>query len=262
MSNVRGIGSAFFTAAYTRSHAIDNASGWQEPSAAVPAYQHDAFRANSDFDVRQRFVLSGGWELPFQKLGGPKKLTSGWSLFPIFSVTGGLPFSISAGATATTRFGPGPSGDGTPGEVHPNLVTNGVQTFDASMTRTLQVPTSTSNPALVTRSGHSYFDPNDFNVPAQWLDVTYNPTPAQATFGSLGRNSIFGPRIVNFDLSLEKKTSFLSERVTAAFRAEFFNVLNHAEYMSPSNSINSGLFGLITSTRDPRIGQLALRVMF
>jgi hypothetical protein len=262
MSDVHGMGAAFFTASFTWSHAIDNASGWQQPTSAVPAYAHNAFRGNSDFDVRQRFVLSGGWELPFAKLGGPKKLTSGWSLYPIFSVTAGLPFSISAGATATARFGPGPSGDGTPGEVHPNLLTNGVEIFSAALSQSLQVPTSTSNPALVNRNGHFYFDPKDFGVPAQWLDVAYNPSASQVTFGSLGRNSIVGPGTTNFDLSLEKKTAIFHERVQTVFRAEFFNVLNHAEYTNPSTAINSSLFGLITSTRDPRIGQLALRVMF
>jgi hypothetical protein len=141
-------------------------------------------------------------------------------------------------------------------------VTNGVQVFSASESQTLSVPSSTSNPTLVTRSGHFYFDPKDFNVPAQWLDVTYNPTAAQVTFGSLGRNSIIGPGTVNFDLSLEKRTSFFGERVKTAFRAEFFNILNHAEYNAPTTSINSALFGLITTTRDPRIGQLALRIMF
>ena len=126
----------------------------------------------------------------------------------------------------------------------------------------MQVATSTSNPALLSRTGHFYFDPKDFSVPAQWLDVTCNLTATQVTFGTLGRNSIVGPDTVNFDLSLEKKTSFFGERLKTAFRAEFFNALNHAEYNAPSNSINSNLFGLLTTTRDPRIGQLALRLMF
>ncbi len=262
MADVHGFGSLFFTASYTWSHMIDNASGWQQTTSSVPAYDLIEFRGISVFDVRQRFVLSGGWGLPFDKLGGPKKLTSGWTLYPIFSDTAGLPFSISAGATATSRWGPGPSGDGTPGEVHPNVVTNGVPLYSASLTQTLQVPSSTSNTTLVTRSGHFYFNPNDFNVPAQWLSVAYNPTPAQVTFGTLGRNSLVAPGDVNFDLSLEKKTAFFGERLQTAFRAEFFNVLNHAEYNAPSTSINSTLFGMITSTRDPRIGQLALRIMF
>jgi hypothetical protein len=262
MGDTRGLGAMFFTVSYTWSHAIDNGSGWQQASSAVPAYNHNAFRANSDFDTRQRFVLSGGWELPFAKLGGPRKLTGGWTLYPILSDTAGLPFTISAGATATTRWGPGPSGDGTPGEVHPNLTTNGVPIYSASLVQTLQVPTSTSNPTPVPRSGHFYFNPNDFTVPAQWLSVAYNPTAAQVTYGQLGRNSIAGPGIFNFDLSLEKRTSFFGERLNTAFRAEFFNILNHAEYNSPTTSINSNLFGLITSTRDPRIGQVALRLTF
>ncbi|HEY6341853.1 MAG TPA: TonB-dependent receptor [Bryobacteraceae bacterium] len=84
LSDMRRIGSVFFTVGYTWSHAIDNASGWQETTSTVPYYNHDALLGNSDFDIRQRFVLSGGWELPFAKAwsSGPKWLTSGWSLYP------------------------------------------------------------------------------------------------------------------------------------------------------------------------------------
>jgi len=114
----------------------------------------------------------------------------------------------------------------------------------------------------VTRSGHFYFNPNDFSVPAQWLNVAYNPTAAQVTFGQLGRNSIIGPGAVNLDLSLEKRTALFGERVKTALRVEFFNILNHAEYNAPNTAINSALFGLITSTNSPRIGQVALRVTF
>jgi hypothetical protein len=65
------------------------------------------------------------------------------------------------------------------------------------------------------------------------------------------------------DLALEKDTQ-LSERMEVAFRAEFFNVLNHTEWQSPisTTSVFSPQLGQITSTYDPRIGQLALRFMF
>ena len=85
-----------------------------------------------------------------------------------------------------------------------------------------------------------------------------------ATYGSLQRNTLRGLGITNFDLSLEKKTSLVGERVQLLFRAEFFNVLNHAEFLSPfgQTSVASALIGQSTSTKDPRIGQLALKLLF
>jgi hypothetical protein len=79
----------------------------------------------------------------------------------------------------------------------------------------------------------------------------------------LGRNAFRGPRLINFDLALEKRT-YLTEQVQLNFRAEFFNVLNHTEWQPPTSttSINSPLLGQITSTYNPRIGQLALRLVF
>jgi len=45
-------------------------------------------------------------------------------------------------------------------------------------------------------------------------------------------------------------------------RAEFFNALNRANFNNPSNSVVAGAFGSISSSGDPRIGQLAMKVVF
>jgi hypothetical protein len=65
-------------------------------------------------------------------------------------------------------------------------------------------------------------------------------------------------------LSLEKKTNLVGERVKLLFRAEFFNVLNHTEFLAPVGqvSVRSTLIGQSTSTKDARIGQLALKLVF
>jgi hypothetical protein len=46
------------------------------------------------------------------------------------------------------------------------------------------------------------------------------------------------------------------------FRAEFFNVFNHAQFTNPNGDINASNFGQITNARDPRIGQMALKFSF
>ena len=69
----------------------------------MPAYAPDLFYGSGDSDVRQRISFSGGWDLPFDRAWatGPKRLTKGWSLYPIVTWRTGFPFDISAGLAQT-----------------------------------------------------------------------------------------------------------------------------------------------------------------
>ena len=67
---------------------------------------------------------------------------------------------------------------------------------------------------------------------------------------------------IYFDMALLKDTR-ITESVSAQFRAEAFNVFNHAQFMNPSGNINNtGVFGFVTGARDPRIMQLAMKFTF
>ena len=70
-----------------------------------------------------------------------------------------------------------------------------------------------------------------------------------------------GPGTNNFDTALLKDTK-VSEGVSVQARFEFFNTLNHAQFQAPSGNYNSGSFGYVTNANDPRIGQVALKVLF
>jgi hypothetical protein len=207
-------------------------------------------------------VFSGGWELPFANLwpSGPKRLTTGWSLFPIVTWQTGFPVDFKAGLPQDLSV-PGPSGDGRQNQlVRPDWLGGSEQSLDPR-----GVETYTVNGHQVT--GHFFFDPSAFSVPACFHSSAPPGTPGGcpvATYGSLQRNTFRGPGFTNFDLSLEKKTNLVGERAQLLFRAEFFNVLNHTEFLSPLNpvSVTSSLIGQITSTRDARIGQLALKLVF
>ena len=61
---------------------------------------------------------------------------------------------------------------------------------------------------------------------------------------------------------LDRSLGPFRERYKIQFRAEFFNVFNRANFNNPSSSVNAGAFGSITSASDPRIGQLALKIVF
>ena len=81
------------------------------------------------------------------------------------------------------------------------------------------------------------------------------------TFGDLSRNSIRGPGINNFDISLVKKTP-IRESKSLEFRAEFFNAFNHTQFYRVDNAGGSSTFGQVLSDRGPRLIQLALKFYF
>jgi outer membrane receptor protein involved in Fe transport len=284
------LGRTYFTLAYTYGHSIDTASGFRQRNSTVPSYNPNLFRASSDQDVRQRITFSGGWDLPFEHFwdSGPKVLTKGWSLFPIVTWRTGLPFDVFANlGERFTYNAEGPSGAGDPGNVHANVV-GPLNKLNPRSTQTFTNP-NTSN---TTSTGNYYFNPSslsnaqcgDGNDPLPCTpgpgilpaDSQVQATPSLATYGTLPRNYFRGPGYVNFDLAFSKTTA-ITEHVKVEFRAEFFNIFNHANFANPGiinngngtysgggpgNNPNSSQFGQITSTYDPRIIQLAGRISF
>jgi len=82
----------------------------------------------------------------------------------------------------------------------------------------------------------------------EWFDTS--AFAAVPRFGNLGRNVIVGPSFNNTDVSLIKNT-FIGEDVRLQFRAEVFDVFNHANFGRPGNTVGTPLFGRISSTRFP-----------
>lgn len=255
VSNNRFFGTSYFTLAYTYGHSIDNASGFRERNSTVPFYNPKQFRSSSDFDIRNRITFSGGWDLPFDKVwsSGPKRLTNGWSVYPIVTWRTGFPLDVFAGGNFFDDIDtPGPSGAGDGGIVRANLVGNSVTILDPKTSQSFN-----------SRTGNFWFNPANFSVTG--LDPLGNAAvinPALRTYGSLPRNFFRAPSRTNFDFALAKTTPIIGERLGMEFRAEFFNILNHAEFGSPNTTRTSSLFGQITTTADPRIIQFALRVVF
>lgn len=245
------LGTTYFTLAWTYGHSIDNVSGFRTGSGRVPSYNWNQFRADSDFDLRHYVVFSGGWDLPFDRAwsSGPKRLTRGWTLSPIATYRTGQALDIR-GFISRSRTRTGPSAAGDPNLVHPNLI----------------APVTYLDPHQVSSlngtSGNFYFDPAAFST-AAFSAPGFDPlnNPSQRTYGTLGRNSLRGPSRTNLDVSLSKNTA-ITERLNLQFRAELFNIFNHAEFNNPNLSYTSGTFGQISTTADPRIIQLSLRLSF
>jgi hypothetical protein len=68
--------------------------------------------------------------------------------------------------------------------------------------------------------------------------------------------------LINWDGGLFKNIPLGSERLRLRFEAEFFNLLNRVNLSSPNLTVSSAAFGRIRGARDPRIGQLALKLLF
>jgi len=84
-------------------------------------------------------------------------------------------------------------------------------------------------------------------TPARWFDTTPFAIPV-GTFGNLGRNVVIGPGFNNTDFSVIKRTK-LGENKLIEFRAEFFDIFNHANFGQPGRVVGSATFGQITNTR-------------
>ena len=99
----------------------------------------------------------------------------------------------------------------------------------------------------------------------QWISRApfqqLNPVTQAGQFGNAGRNVVRGPGIESVDLSLFKAFS-LGEARRLQFRAECFNLLNHANLRLPENDLQSPAFGQILQAGSPRLLQLAIKVVF
>jgi len=262
-----------FLAAYTwskvRSDAFDllngfSAGGYRAPY--IPGVGIHADYGLANFDIRNVFHFSGGYELPFGKgkqfaanaSGAKNAVVGGWALQWVVTLQGGQPFLISC--PTGTAAGVGCFAFVLPGQnprtsIH--IMPNG-------------------NPAMLNAS--AFNQPCQFGKPGTPAGCIVETTNA----GILGGNQpsmIEGPPFDRWDLSLFK-TFQLTERVRLEFRSEFFNILNHPNFNYPGfggNGVNavsgstnfSGgatTFGQIGSTRDnpldPREIQFALKLYF
>jgi hypothetical protein len=230
-----------FQASYTFSKSIDNTSAILGGPAAntgvilqtVPQnpLDMDEERGPSTFDVRHVFTLSVFQALPLDKVSFlrpvSKKLTGGWQILNITTLTSGSPFTVFSGVQET--------GVGAAGADRPDQI--GKPDFSTSRTvREDYFGLGTSNSSF-------------FNIP---IGVAGGTGPNSGRFGTLGRDTFRGPGFHNLDFSLIKDTSFGSrgknELCILQFRAEFFNIFNIVNFGLPNNVVRGSGFGIINKT--------------
>jgi len=112
--------------------------------------------------------------------------------------------------------------------------------------------------------------PDRIRTPGAWFNTCAFTDPALGSFGNVGRNTIEAPGYRTWDFSLLKSFK-TSERTDLQFRAEFFNLLNHTNFLfansGPQNGNNATIlgtsqFGSLTAARPPRQIQFALKFSF
>jgi hypothetical protein len=219
-----------FLANYTHSKFIDDVpAGFEagQSGGIQNFYNRRAERALAGNDIRNRFVLSSVYELPWGK--GRKHLSDnlagrilgGWNIGAIVTLQDGSPNGMLTQNNSTNSF-------------------SGAQRADILR-----------DPAL----------PKDQRTLARWFDTSAFAAPTPFTFGNSPRTLLTGPGLANVDLSLIKNVA-IRERFSLQVRAEAFNSFNRVNFEDPGRTLGSPQFGVISAAGASRSIQLGLKLTF
>lgn len=235
----------YFLNSFTWSKALGNSEQALEsyPGSSVANPQNirnlAAERGPSSFDVTLMNVTSVVYQLPFgkgKKFGANFNRTldliaGGWEINGVNTANSGVPLNVVYSPAAINDV-TGRIADYRGGSMmRPNLAGD---------------PGGSSGPAML----DNYFNKAAFQTPS-----------ATSPFGTLGRNALRSPGLAQLDLSINKNFRF-NERITAQFRSEFFNILNHTNFGLPNTTATDAAFGTIRTIYPPRQIQFALKVLF
>lgn len=206
-----------------------------------------AEKGPSTFDLTQALNFSAIQNLNLNRVGFLRshlgeKLTSGWQVLNVSTITSGPPFSVFSGIQQT---GAGLNGADRPNEIGTPLL-------------------STSRQVQEDYFGLGAQNASLFQIP---INVPGGTGPNQGAFGTLGRDTFRGPGYEDYDVALIKDTSFGSrngrEAATLEFRSEFFNLFNLVNFGLPANIIRGSGFGFINHTAGPsRQLQFSLKLIY
>jgi hypothetical protein len=228
---------------YTYSHTYDNGlsdglgSLLSAPFFPLPNWQSLDWYL-SQINLNNSFTASVIYDLPFgrgKKFGSDwnkmtNSLLGGWQVTVIEKITSGFPVPLidSANSSGVT-FNAGGNGN--------------------NFNRPDQV--AGCNPYAASHSK------------LQWINSACFVAPPAGQLGNASRVPVVGPDFVNTDFSVIKQFALPWENMGLNFRAEFFNLFNHAQFGMPVNDINALGFGSVNSiVNNPRLVQFGLKLTF
>ena len=278
------------TANYSYSHSLDDSAaetGYTATYSGNPNLDY----AYSDQDPRNNFSLKLSYAIPGRK--APGQMLQGWEVNTVVHAIGGVPFDSYD--TSNDLFGTG-STTGTLWTLvgSPNNfvagTTQGLPCYGIAKSTFAAATNASGQPACITVAAGTASNPVA-NMPAACVTAATNePTnpavpaaaanstglkslasfgcyfsngsvivpPAQGTFGTMARTALRAAPFQEWDMSISKSWKF-KERLTAQFRAEAFNIINHTQFAQPASNIAApGTFGIATATpnsNNPIVGE-------
>jgi hypothetical protein len=237
-----------FQGTYTWSHSIDTTEGQIQSSDCTGAGMMDGVdptrpatdRGSSCFDLRQTLRFNAIYHLP--SVRGNKltsKVLNGWWISSIVTAQTGFPFSP---VSATNRSQSGVlTSQADKINVGRATVAPGQTGPDGTVNTTNQTFIPFNADTVITGNPNQWFNPLMFAL-QPIAPCGNNPALNCGTLGNIARGFLRGPGLSNWDFSLVKDTAmpFISEQARLQFRAEVFNILNHANFGMPVGSVFSG----------------------
>lgn len=215
---------------YTYAKSIDQGSNIGEEMNPL---NQSLTRVISSFDMKHDFVATYRYELPFDRLFHPNRLSQGWSISGNTRFSTGFPVTLYDNSDNSLL--------GTLG--------NGVNNY------ILDTPNVANGPLDINtnpRNGKPEFNVNLFSE------------ESLGQLGTAARRFFYGPGIENFDVELTKTTKIRENR-SIDVRVEAFNIFNHAQFYGPGavdGTYGTPNFGYVVSCAQPRLIQLAIKLHF
>jgi len=222
---------------YVFSKSIDNAAsvGGAGRTVAQDPLDLAAERGLSVFDVRHRLTLNHMYELPFGDRqpflnhgGALGRILGNWQISGRATLQSGTPFTARVLGNASNNSGTG-----------------------AGFSERADATGLPIGLPAAERTTLAYFNTEAFTL------------PAPGEFGDAGRNTIPGPRMIVFNMSLGRRVTFSQEKgIRGDFRVEANNIFNTPGFSGLATVVNATDFGRVTSVREMRSLEFSLRLRF
>jgi Carboxypeptidase regulatory-like domain/TonB-dependent Receptor Plug Domain len=247
-------GQSYIDANYTWSRALTDAQ--QDGSAPQNIYNLAAEYGRASFDRTNIITIDGVWELPWYRdqKGVVGHIVGGWELSGIYAINSGLPLTVTMSGGGTLFYGTQANASGP---------ANGGVATDAAGLGILGPSAQGLRPDMIANpnSGNGQFQ---IHNRLNWFNRTAFIAPPATSYrvGNEKRGVIEGPGFNRLDVGLFRNFK-IYEGLVFQLRGEAYNVVNHTNWQGVgTTSTTASTFGQVTSTRDPRILQVAGKITF